>query len=391
MSSDENMEAEDIGLRLKVRADKRLHYSIVVITSLVILAIYYFYTLSLPTPPGHYMDWFWSIFCFEYQHDILGIVLLVPILYSTITLGWKRSAVLLLILAISVTPYVIEFSYTANALVMSFSSLILPSILLMSIQIKLISDAKVRLAEAEKKRERAEFIRQLFITQEDERKRISLELHDGVTQTLLVNASLAHNILENNNIENQSMKADLEAIKNNSLNMVAEIRCICQDLRPSVLDNLGLVSSIKWLVDNFHEETGVNVDFSLIGSAYELSQDESVALFRMIQEAFNNIKKHAEARVVNVSIGFQKAGLSIQIRDDGKGFELTNNKNQLALNGKLGILGMNERAQSIGATLQIKSAKDWGTEVTIVLQKKKEAKKPQRGTHEVKQVATVRV
>jgi signal transduction histidine kinase len=325
---------------------------------------------SIPTPPGHYLDWFWGIFCFEYQHDVLGLVLLVPLFYSAITLGWKRTSVFLLILLPCVAPYIIDFSYSINTLVMSFSSLIIPPILFISLEIKLISDAKVRNAEAEKKRERAEFIRQLFIAQEDERKRLSQELHDGIAQTLLVNASMAHNILESNQENDSKAKTDLEAIKNNSLDMVAEIRCICQGLRPSILDNLGLVSAIKWLIDNFHEETGIKVELSLTGSVYDLSQDESVALFRMAQETINNIKKHASASLVNVSIEFFDSGMTMQIKDNGKGFEITENINQLALNGKLGVLGMNERAQSIGANLHITSGTGIGTEVAISIKRK---------------------
>jgi len=370
------MEHQKIDLLFNLRSHKILHYSVVIITASVIIFVYYSYKNSLPTPPGHYLGWFWDIFYFEFRNKVLGILLNVPILYSTITLGWKRSFIILLILLACIAPYIIAFSFNTYTLLVSFSGLIILPTIIISSEIKLISDAKERIAEAGKKRERAEFMRQMFSMQEDERKRMSQELHDGVAQTLLVNASLAHNMLENNKIHYGTMKTDLEVIKKNSLNMVAEIRCICQDLRPSILDNLGFVSSIKWLIDNLHEETGINVEFSLKGSVYELSQDESVALFRIVQETLNNIKKHAEANIVDIHIGFLNSAVSIRIKDNGRGFELPNNINSLALSGKLGILGMHERAKSIGATLEIISNVSAGTEVRISLKRNKTGRFP---------------
>jgi signal transduction histidine kinase len=337
----------------------------------VVLFIYYSYIRSQPTPPGYYLNWFWSFFYFELKHEVMGVLLLVPILYSTITLGWKHSLIILLILLACITPYIFVFAFDSTVLFVSFGSLIIPPTLIIAGEIKLISDEKERMAQAEKKRERAEFLRQTFSVQEDERKRISLELHDGIAQTLLVNASLAYAMLEkkNKNIHYEMEKNDLEAIQKSSLNMVAEIRCICQDLRPSILDNLGLVDAIQWLIDNFQEETGIDVEFSLAGTVYQLSQDQSVAIFRMVQEAFNNIKKHAQANVVYFLICFSELNIALKIKDNGKGFQITENINQLAANGKLGILGMNERAQSIGANLKIQSAIGVGTEVHISIQR----------------------
>ncbi len=157
----------------------------------------------------------------------------------------------------------------------------------------------------------------------------------------------------------------MEAIKENSLGMVAEIRNICQDLRPSVLDNLGLVSAIKWLVDNLSEETGAAIDLNINGEPHGLTQDENVAVFRMIQEVLNNIKKHSSANRVSVTMDFDAGGIMIVIKDNGQGFELADDVHRYGLSGKLGILGMHERAQSIGAVLRIDSNKGRGTKVTI--------------------------
>jgi two-component system sensor histidine kinase DegS len=342
-----------------------VHYAVTAILAAAILFVYYAYKESLPAPSPHYLEWFWSVFYFEFRSHVLGILMLVPILYSAFTLGWKRSTIATAVLLAAIAPYIATFSYSARTTFESFSLLVIPPALVIAVEMLLISNAKERRARAEKKRERAEVMRQMFSLQEDERRRISQDLHDSVAQTLLVNASTAYNMLEGKKQDEAALKAGLEAIKENSLGMVAEIRNICQDLRPSVLDNLGLVSAIKWLVDNFSEETGTRVELSLAGEPHDLTQDENVAVFRMVQEVLSNIRKHSGADHVSVNLEFEQAGLTIVIKDNGQGFQLVDNVQRYGLDGKLGILGMHERAQSIGALLRIDSTKGRGTKVTI--------------------------
>jgi len=289
----------------------------------------------------------------------------VPILYAALTLGWKRSSAVVLALLAGVAPYVVDFSDGALTLFESFSLLVVPPALVISVEMLLASNARERQARAEKTRERAEVMRQSFAIQEDERRRIAQELHDTVAQTLLVNASTAHNLLTGNGSATEGTKAALEAIKQNSLDMADEIRSICQDLRPSILDHLGLISALKWLLDKLNQDTGVDVQFVLTGEEYELRQDESVAVFRIVQEALNNIKKHAGATMVKVLIAFDPGGLMILIQDDGEGFEPFDDAHRYALSGKLGIMGMKERAESIDAVLQIVSSKSSGAEIRL--------------------------
>ncbi len=341
------------------------HYTVVAVLSAGILFLYYAYRQSLPAPSPHYLEWFWSVFFFEFRNHVLGILLLAPIMYSVLALGWKRAALVVVALLIAVAPYVVTFSYGSRTLFESFSLLAIPPAIVIAVEMLLVSNARERRARAEKKRERAEVMRQMFSIQEDERRRISQDLHDSVAQNLLVNASTAHNMLEGKKRDAVAVKAGLEAIKETSLGMVAEIRNICQDLRPSVLDNLGLVSALKWLVDNLSEETGAAITLNITGEPHDLSQDENVAVFRMVQEAFNNIKKHAGASQVDVNMTFAEGDLAILIKDNGRGFELADDVHRYALSGKLGILGMHERAQSIGAVLRMESHGGRGTKVTI--------------------------
>ena len=365
--SEQPREAEHrvTSLFLSLREHRVVHYSVVAVLSAGLLFLYYAYMDSLPAPANHYLEWFWNVFYFEFKNHVLGILMLVPILYAAITLGWKRSSLVVVALLIAIAPYVYSFSYSSRTLFESFSLLAIPAALVIAVEMLLIASSNERRARATKKRERAEVMRQTFSIQENERLRISQDLHDSVAQTLLVNASTAHNLLEGGRRDKQAVRSALEAIKENSLGMVAEIRCICQDLRPSVLDNLGLVSSIKWLVDDLSEQTGADVELTISGEPPELSQEKSVAVFRMVQEALNNIKKHSGAMHVKVDIETDEERMAMVIRDDGRGFELPDEVHKYGLSGKLGILGMYERAQSIGALLDVDSTIGRGTKVVI--------------------------
>lgn len=352
---------------VRVRSWHRAHWTIVFFSAVALVVVYYGHRYSLPTRPDSPWSWFWDIFFFEYKNDALGLALLFPILYAALTLGWKRALTVMVVLLIAISPYVVDLSHKSFTILSSVSFIVIPPLMVMSLEIKLISDARERAAEERKARERTEVLRQVLRAQEDERKRISQELHDGVAQTLLVTATLAHNLLETPAGVEESVRADLEMIKEKSLGLVAEVRTICQGLRPSILDTLGLVSAINWLAANVREETGLAVDVELTGRVYQLGQEESLVVFRVVQEALSNVVKHAGASSVRVILRFDERTLTVEIVDDGQGFELVDNISVFAVGGRLGLLGMSDRAQTIGAALSIDSAPDRGTCVSIAV------------------------
>jgi len=362
--------SDQIQLLPRLRARKGLHYAVTAVTTVALLVVYYGHANALSTKSSIAWDWFWSVFFFEFRNAALGLLLLVPLLYAAITLGWKKLLIVMVVLVSCITPYVLHFAYETYVIFTSLSFIVIPPILMMSIEVKLISDARERLAREQKKRERAEVVRQLLLAQEDERKRISQELHDGVAQTLLVTATVAHNLLESVAVLDGAMRTDLETVKGNSLGLVAEIRAICQDLRPSILDNLGLVSAIKWLLDDMQDEMGAAVELRLSGQVYAVGPEESLAVFRVVQEALNNVNKHAEASSVRVALTFAEEGIAVDVEDDGRGFKVEDDPNLFALSGRLGLLGMSERAQAIGGKLQIESSPGLGTRISISVDRK---------------------
>jgi two-component system sensor histidine kinase DegS len=240
------------------------------------------------------------------------------------------------------------------------------------IELTIFARQKERRALAEKEEQRLAFMKQIFRAQEDERRRIAQELHDGVTQTILGNASLARSLRDKLRDEtDEDSVRDLSAIEDNSLLVAEDIRRICRDLRPSVLDHLGFVPSIRWLVDSFREETGIEVEFSSEGDSQEITPDVSTALFRIVQESLNNIRRHAKATKLTMRLKFIDSNVSIRIQDNGNGFALPEHISSLGTKGKFGLIGLHERAQSIGARLEIETHLGYGTEIKITMQNAK--------------------
>ena len=361
------MQTDSVELLPRLRSFRKLHYAVVFVMTATLLTACYGLKQSLPLSPGSAFAWFWRVFFFEYRNDALGLMLLVPMLYAAVTLGWKRALFIMVLIIGCITPYIVDFSHRAMSFVTSYTFLIIPPLLFVSGEIKLISDIKDRLAQEEKRRQRAEVIKHLIRGQEDERKRIAQELHDGVIQSLLILATTAHNLLESPGPANEAARADLAAIKDRSLELVSEVRAVCQGLRPSVLDNLGFLPAVKSLVYKTGEETGLDIDLVVQGDAYELGPEERLGLYRMVQEALNNITKHARASSVRVVVAFDDRGVTIEVMDDGVGFALEAGAGPSFLDGKFGLLGMSERARALGADLRISSAEGLGTRVQIHL------------------------
>jgi two-component system sensor histidine kinase DegS len=342
-----------------------LHWAVVSVTVVALLVIYYEHLYSLPLSLNSSWAWFWDAFLFEFKHDCLGLLLLFPLLYAMVTLGWKKGLVVTAIALVAILPYILDLSRRWLTTITSVMVVVVPPVIVATAEIKRISDARERRAREEKKRERVEVLRQVLRAQEGERKRIAQELHDGVAQTLLVTATLAHNLLESTAAAERSLKTDLETVKENSLALVTEVRAICGGLRPSILDNLGLVSAIKWLADNTRQETGADVDLELAGQVYELGPEESLAVFRVVQEALKNVAKHAQASSVRVALRFHETALNVEIADNGRGFEVVDNVSRFAVTGRLGLLGISERMEAIGGRLSVESAEGLGTIVRI--------------------------
>jgi signal transduction histidine kinase len=147
--------------------------------------------------------------------------------------------------------------------------------------------------------------------------------------------------------------------------LAKETRALSHALRPSVLDELGLVAAVQTMLRGMDETRGIKTDLVVLGKESRLSGELELALFRVIQEALNNVKQHSEARSVRVQIDFGAKSVKAAVSDDGKGFESPKQLGDLASAGRLGLIGMEERAGMLGGRVRLESKPNAGTSVMV--------------------------
>jgi PAS domain S-box-containing protein len=199
--------------------------------------------------------------------------------------------------------------------------------------------------------------------QEAERGRVALELHDNITQLLC--AVLVRSQMLADKLSPRDGPSRREAVKlRQMLGHTAEaVERISRDLRPSVLDELGLVAVLREISTEFAERTGVSLKLACMQLTARLPADTELALYRILQEALRNVEKHARARHVNVCLRRQGSFVQLVINDDGIGFDLDQHPARRNGKGGLGLLGMRERLEMVGGHLNIKSAPGTGTTI----------------------------
>lgn len=197
--------------------------------------------------------------------------------------------------------------------------------------------------------------------QEEERKRLSREIHDGPAQ-MLANMLLRSELIEKICKEQGTDAAigelkDLRSLVRDSLR---EVRHIIYDLRPMALDDLGLIPTLQRYLKTVEENFAIPIEFHTIGKERRLPAKFEVALFRLIQEAVQNACKHAQANEVQVKIEFREQEVTLLVKDDGKGFELGKKRENA-----FGLIGMNERVDMLEGKLAIHSFPNHGTKILI--------------------------
>jgi signal transduction histidine kinase len=220
-----------------------------------------------------------------------------------------------------------------------------------------------RLQEREQWRE--ELLRKVISAQEDERRRLARELHDETSQTLSALAMKLETALAA--WPTNESRDRLNEAKSLTVRTLEELHRLIFDLRPSVLDDLGLLSAIRWYAERHLERRGITVHFEVSGSEMRMSPELETALFRVAQETITNIAKHASADTVLIQILERDDGIAIEIEDDGEGFDPASLPPPAARERGLGLLGMRERVELFGGTIEIESAPGRGTRIAIAV------------------------
>jgi len=207
------------------------------------------------------------------------------------------------------------------------------------------------------------FSRQLIEAQEDERRRISRELHDQIGQILTavkMNLYSVQQICESSEAGSY-VRDNLEAV-DEALRLVRDLSV---DLRPPMLDDLGLVTALRWYVSRYSKRTGLSVEVAvdLPDPNERFSRELETACFRIAQEALTNIARHAQANQILVQLAREENSLLLTVKDDGVGFDLRRLRKHAPGVATLGLVSMQERAHAAGGTIRIDSAISKGTEI----------------------------
>jgi signal transduction histidine kinase len=213
-----------------------------------------------------------------------------------------------------------------------------------------------------------ELPRLILQAQESERRRVARELHDSVNQ-LLSSVKFRIQSLEARLPQEDKGPLHEDAGRTRTLleKAIGEVRRISRNLRPSELDDLGLVPALRSLCAEFGERTGLTVDLQAPESLKKLPGEVELCAYRIVQEAMNNISKHAEAHQVMVELGAQNGHLHLCVRDDGRGFDATAVAARGPKDAGMGLLDIAERARLVGGVAAISSAPGTGTEVAVEL------------------------
>jgi PAS domain S-box-containing protein len=225
----------------------------------------------------------------------------------------------------------------------------------------------VDITESRRLRENLEFyVRQVTWSQEEERKRIAQELHEEILQSL-ISLRLAVEIIIKPNEQGTTYELkDLEGLKDKTNGVIEEVRRFSYGLRPGVFDYLGLTAALETLTDELSKK-GIKTSLTMAGKERPLFPDMEITIFRIVQEALSNIIKYSLATKVNVNLSYTGAKLKLVIEDNGQGFSLPCSLRELANQGKLGLIGMEERTRLYGGNFTIRTQPKKGTAIIVTL------------------------
>ena len=209
------------------------------------------------------------------------------------------------------------------------------------------------------------FAASIIKAQEEERKRVARDIHDGPAQTMancLIQIEICERLFD---VDFERVKQEFKELKDIVRASINEMRKVIFNLRPSALDDLGLEAVARRYCAEFQEETGINSQCLIFGDNKRLESSMEVMLFRILQEALTNVRKHSMANNVTVKIEYLKDRVNMAIVDDGRGFDYDLLKDRMHSGHHLGIISIKERAQLFKGDVKIDTAPGRGTKVFV--------------------------
>ncbi len=211
------------------------------------------------------------------------------------------------------------------------------------------------------------YIKQITMAQEEERKRIARDLHDDVSPNILILIQKLDNLASGKRHKLAALLENVAALRGQAVTALESLRATAQGLRPRILDDLGLVAALEWIAEETEKGQGIRTQVEVAGLDRRLSPETQIVLFRIAQEALNNIRKHAQASRATIAIEGKGNDITMTIADNGRGFVVNERLGEGVSAGRLGIMGMYERARLLNGNMRIKSEPGKGTELTVTL------------------------
>jgi signal transduction histidine kinase len=300
------------------------------------------------------------------RQSVERILILLPVTYATLAYGARGGILTMSIGFAFLLPRAVMASgqHSDHALP-EMAGVLVVGILLILVITQQRKDVEIQRATRESLRY---FVRQVIRSQEDERRRIAMELHDETAQALLLTCQRLDRLVSSQGGRlPDDVASELIDLRSASVGTLTDLRRLTQHLRPRVFDDHGLVAALEWLTDSLLEDYGIVARVEVAGSLPEQTPEAQLLLFRIAQEALRNAGRHSGATHVTVSLRGRRGRTTMSVTDSGRGFSLTRPISELAKDGKLGLLGMDERARLLGGSLDIRSLPGRGTTITVEL------------------------
>jgi signal transduction histidine kinase len=209
-----------------------------------------------------------------------------------------------------------------------------------------------------------DYIGAITAAQEEERVRLARELHDDTIQAIIALKQRVQ--LAQKSVKNEAGRRTLRELETLAEQTIENVRRLTRALRPIYLEDLGLVTALEMLARESSQGNHLQVEYQQAGQERRLSRETELALYRIAQEALNNVMHHAQAKHATLRIAFEKE-VTLEVTDDGVGFRVPKSPTDFAPSGHFGLLGMRERADLMGARLEVQSQPGHGTRLSVHL------------------------
>lgn len=339
-------------------------------TIVLILAgiTFIYYYLIFPYAEPQISPWLTSFAIFEFSYRINGSLYIIPFLYTLVVFGYRGALVIWVASMVVIAPRIARLTFDNVALFINIVLALTPLLATLFVTSYMESRKKEGIRLAESEAERMAYMSHILRVQDDERRRIAEELHDDTLQVLSAIAKRAETLLFYDcSKTTPEMIEHAEWIRGSALRGVDDLRRFCLDLRPGILDDLGLLPALRWLADRLRDDASISVKMVVEGESRRLNPQIESHIFRLVQEALSNIRRHSRATEAHITLEFAPELLRVAVQDNGVGFSLPETFSSYASAGKLGLIGMKERIQLLNGTFKIVSELGKGTAVLFKL------------------------